>query len=102
MTVFRFETVLGEVDGLRTLFVVPIIPDGAPEPVREGIARRRLATIVGTCPCGARRPRLSRQQHRQIERERFHGRLDVAHEPGCPATDDRLAAAIRAWIGGAR
>lgn len=33
--------------------VLPVIPEGAPYKVREGIARRRITTLTGKCPCGA-------------------------------------------------
>lgn len=94
-----FERIVGEVDGLRTLFVVPTIPDSAPEPVREGLARRRLALINGECPCGGRRPRLSRQQRRAAQRRTGAdiGSLQVVHEDGCPAIDEILLAHLRGW-----
>lgn len=96
----RDEMMIGDVGGLRTLFVVPIIPDDAPDHIREGIARRRLVTLTGICPCGARRPKLSRQQRRAIERGRFHGSLNFVHENDCSASDETLIPALRAWVGG--
>jgi hypothetical protein len=39
--------------GRPALAVLPVIPDGAPFRVREGIARRRVAAVTGSCPCGA-------------------------------------------------
>ena len=40
-------------DGDTVAFVLPRIPDDAPEEIREGIARRRITAVEGTCPCGA-------------------------------------------------
>jgi len=97
MNTIRLEPVIGDMQGIRTLFLVPTIPDDAPGPVREGLARRRLATISGLCPCGARRPKLSRQQLRWIRRKGadIH-HLAVLHEPDCMASDDNLATLIQA------
>lgn len=97
----RDDVVLGEVDGVPTMFVVTAIPDDAPAAVREGIARRRLATLNGVCPCGAVRPRLTRQQRRAIQRGRFHGHAAIEHEDGCPAIDATLVPLVRAWLRGA-
>lgn len=45
--VFTFELIFGDVEGIRTAFVVPTIPDDAPPAIRETLARRRLATVSG-------------------------------------------------------
>ena len=34
--------------------VVQSIPDDAPPLIREGLARRRVMTVEGVCPCGGR------------------------------------------------
>lgn len=75
----------------RALFVLPVIPDGAPTSVREGIARRRTAALTGRCPCGAagRLPAVAA------------GRVDAAkfvHKTRCPAVTETLAKAIRRWL----
>lgn len=90
------EPVIGDINGCRVLFVVPVIPDDAPPAVRETITRRRLATITGVCPCGARRPDLSRQARRAAQRgapisESF---LRIEHESDCAALD---LDAVFAW-----
>lgn len=94
-----FDYIYGEVDGLSTLFVVPSIPEDAHESVREGIARRRLATVNGECPCGGRRPRLSRAQRRAAQRRTGGdvGSFAVEHEADCPAVAEATEAHIRGW-----
>ncbi len=79
--------------GVRTAWVMPVIPDRAPFAVREGIARRRLVATTGVCPCGA---------------EMDCGNLDlqagaitnvaVEHERGCPAITAKLEKAVRRWM----
>jgi hypothetical protein len=97
------DALLGDVHGERALFLGPQIPDHAPPAVREGIARRRIVTLGQPCPCGAAPPALSRQQRRQLDRDRRKHRrtpirLRVAHEPDCPAVDDTLLPALRRWL----
>jgi hypothetical protein len=97
-----FETLTGEVEGIPTVFVVLAIPDDAPHVVREALARRRLATMTGECPCGARRPKLSRQARRRLARGEQFGEVSesfliVEHEHGCPAGD---VDTLRAWLNG--
>lgn len=43
-----FELIAGDVEGIRTAFIVPAIPDGAPPRVREALARRRLLDTGGS------------------------------------------------------
>jgi hypothetical protein len=95
----RYDLITGDVQGLRTLFVVPRIPDDAPERVREGIARRRLATVTGRCPCGAERPRLNREQRRKVARRkaRYLGIAEIAHENDCPAISNEVERALGRW-----
>lgn len=84
-------------NGRRLVIVDTDIPDDAPEPVREGLARRRLVNGGGTCPCGARYAYPNRAQRRA-------GVVPVAtieHEPGCPAATDVLGPLVDAWIKGA-
>lgn len=78
------------IDGVRVGAVLPVVPEGAPYAVREGIARRRLVVLDGRCPCGAE---LALTDARA-------GRLTVAHEDRCPARDARLRKAIRRWARG--
>lgn len=60
------------------LHLVPRIPLGAPEELAAAVSRRRMATITGTCDCGAA--------------FRLHGsQLDMAHEHECPASDAGMA-----------
>lgn len=94
-----FEAIQGEIDGLSTLFVVPVLPDDAPELVREGIARRRLSVINGLCPCGGRRPQLSRAQRREAKRRSGAdvGSFEVVHEDDCPAISEAVRAHLRGW-----
>lgn len=68
----------------RVLFVLPVLVEDYPPPIKAAIDRRRRASLEGVCDCGARW---------DITRR---GKLDMAHEAGCVATDralDELAAA---------
>lgn len=90
------EAVVADVPGVgRVCFVIPTIPDGAPDDVREGIARRRLVYLADNhqCPCGAKWVLPNRRQRRAGRRTA----VNIVHEPGCPASDARLDAAILRW-----
>jgi hypothetical protein len=80
------EVVLAEHPVLRqrVCMVLPVIPEDAPYRVREGIARRRITALTGSCPCGA---------------TAAHGDTtsDICHERGCPAVTETLMKAIRRW-----
>lgn len=78
-------------DGGRGLAVLPVIPDDAPYLVREGIARRRITSLTGECPCGARLDYPAA----------IRGGVSIAeieHEPGCAAITTKLAKAMRRWL----
>ena len=88
--------------GQRAALLLPVIPDDAPDEIREGIARRRLVMTTGTCPCGGTLTGPNRAQRRRMERDRRDGdpgvwQVTIAHEDACPALDDTLYAAIRRW-----
>jgi hypothetical protein len=74
----------------RVLFVVPGTPEGAPPLIREGTTRRRLAALHGECPCGGS------SSHPRAVLDAIH-RLTFLHEADCPASDDVLVPALRAW-----
>ena len=96
----RCDVFTGSVEGISTAFVVPALPDDAPAVVREGIARRRLATIRGECPCGARRPRLNRELRRRLKRDGSTPEtcsVDIEHELDCPAVAHETVAHVRGW-----
>jgi hypothetical protein len=70
--------------GLRVAFVLPVVPEDAPYRVREGLARRRITALSGTCPCGATAA--------------LDGKvMDTRHERGCSAATATLTKAIRRW-----
>jgi hypothetical protein len=73
----------------KVLAVLPVVPENAPYRVREGIARRRLVAITGTCPCGA-------QFDHRVPPDGGPA-VEVEHEDLCPAVTDRLVKAIRRW-----
>ena len=86
----ELEAIVFDVGTVRAMALLPIIPDDAPDPVREGIARRRIATIEGRCPCGiafdySRIP-LGTVTHRTVE-----------HRGHCPAIDRNVRRALRRW-----
>ncbi len=85
-------------DGRRAMVVDSVIPDDAPQPIREGLARRAIVNGGGTCPCGATFPRPNREQRRKRKGAPsavLH--VNVQHEASCPAVTDTMVAAIRAW-----
>lgn len=89
----------GEVDGQRAAFLVPTIPDQAPELVREGIARRRLVVLTGTCPCGAVHQLPNRAERRRAQRAGRIIAASVEHDPRCPAIDPATEAHVRRGLG---
>lgn len=76
---------------MRTLFVLPIIPEDAPYAVREGIARRRVAATTGRCPCGAV------TDYGELAAGTV-GVGEVQHERLCPAATAKLVKACRRWL----
>lgn len=78
-------------DGRRAVALLPAIPDGAPDRIREGIARRRITATTGTCPCGAT------IDYETVATAGAHVDVQVLHDPWCPADTDRLTRWIRAW-----
>lgn len=95
----RAAPIIAETEAGQTAFIVADVPDGAPDIVREGIARRRILAATRECPCGARVEMPSRQRRRAAER---WGEVPVAqiwHANDCPAGDDILLPAVDAWQG---
>jgi hypothetical protein len=83
-------------DGERAVFIVPAIRDDWPPALKDAVAIRRRATIEGTCPrCGASWRLPNRDERRRAVRERRVIHLWMAHEPDCPAGDERLLALAR-------
>jgi hypothetical protein len=93
-----FDLALAETwDGETVAFVLPRIPDDAPEAIREGVARRRITAIDGKCPCGAQLVLPNRAARRKAARTGTPIHMRVEHEDDCPAIDDALDEAIRRW-----
>ncbi len=86
--------------GERAAVLDSSIPDDAPPAVREGLARRAIVNRGGTCPCGARAVLPNRAERRRNRGQVL--RVAVWHEPGCPAGDEALLAALAAWREGRR
>jgi hypothetical protein len=85
------EVVTFHITGIgNAVAVLPTIPEDAPYRVREGIARRRIAAVTGTCPCGAP------MDYQAAAVAGFHV-AEAHHDRLCPADTDRLAKAIRRW-----
>ncbi|GAA3020175.1 hypothetical protein [Microbacterium dextranolyticum] len=75
-------------------FAVSRIPEGAPPAVQEGFARRRIQAVTGECPCGAR------VQWMDDDGDGARGEIRpvfAPHQMTCPAHDDQLIPAIRAF-----
>lgn len=77
------------------LMLAPAIPDAAPQDVREGMARRRLLLLNGSCVCGARVIPPNRAQRRAGGGAIVT--LLCVHEPDCPASNENLRDALDAW-----
>lgn len=86
----RWDTTEAVIDGQLALVVLPVIRESDPVEVREGIARRRLAAVTGTCPCGAVRRMPNRAQRRADRQAGRVSRAVVEHADQCPAADDTL------------
>ena len=84
--------------GDRALVIDTEPPEDAPEPIREGFARRALVNGGDRCPCGAG---LTLDELRAAIVAGGVGCLAVEHRGDCPAEGDVLRAALEAWIGGA-
>lgn len=70
----------------RRLALVGPLPDDAPELVREGLARRRIAATAGRCPCGATLDFSAAKPGTVVV-------AAVQHERNCPAADP----AVEQW-----
>ena len=92
------ERIVGAVGDKPGVFVIPEIPDAAPEFVREGIARRRILAAEGSCPCGAVITRPSRAERRRAAREGRPAQACAEHKFGCPAADVLLRPAVDEWL----
>jgi hypothetical protein len=83
-------------DGERAVFIVPAIRDDWPPALKDALAIRRRATIEGTCPrCGATWTLPNREERRRSRADRRILHAWMAHEPDCPAGDERLLAMAR-------
>jgi len=85
-------------DGDRILVIDSVIPDDAPDVIREGLARRAIVNGGGRCPCGAFPSMPNRAQRRKLKGKVFDRTIE--HEDDCPATTSTLAPAIEAWEAG--
>jgi len=86
----RWDTTEATINGQRALLVLPVILETDPAEVREGIARRRIAALTGTCPCGATYRLPNRAQRRADQQAGRPSHITVVHEQECPATDETL------------
>jgi hypothetical protein len=78
---------------LRALFVLPFATFDAPAWLHEALETRAVATITGTCACGASYDRS------EVRPGEAHT-PSMEHEPHCPAADPRLgsAAMLPPWV----
>jgi hypothetical protein len=65
-------------------------PDDAPELVREGLARQRVARLTGRCPCGA-------AAGEAVKGDAGVYRRKVSHIGACPASGRQLRQRVVAW-----
>jgi hypothetical protein len=97
MTELHDDLIVTDVPGIgRVAYIGPAIPDDAPATIREGLTRRRLVSIHGTCPCGSRLVRPNRAERRAAKRAGRIPRGHVEHENDCPAVDQTLRSALAA------
>jgi hypothetical protein len=78
---------------MKALFVLPFATFDAPEWLHTALETRALATISGTCDCGAT------YDHSDVRPGELHTPAMV-HENECPAADRRLgtAAVLPEWL----
>ena len=84
-------------DGRRAGIIDSVIPDDAPAPIREGLARRAIVNGGGDCPCGATWPRPNRAQRRRLEHVDYLS-VEVFHADDCPAETEFLVRMVREWV----
>jgi hypothetical protein len=82
---FGYRTRQTTLDGEPVLIVETDIPDGAPQAVKEGLARRAAVNAGGVCPCGARAVIPDRAARRRAARLRQLITVTVQHEDDCLA-----------------
>jgi hypothetical protein len=85
-----------EIGGENVALVLPVVDESWPPEVCEGVARRRLVTLTGRCPCGATFTPPSRQQRRWAKRKGQALHVAIWHERDCPAGDQRILSALAA------
>jgi len=91
----RWEAVEKIIDGQRALVVVPALRDDDPPMLREAMARRRITSLTGVCPCGAVRVLPNRAQRRAAAGAGHAWQVDVVHAEDCPATDETARRLLR-------
>lgn len=69
-----------------TLFVLPRVRDEMPEPMKNALTIRNLASITGVCSCGAKRH----------VRGSNPIRLTFTHTDACPASDESIRELLEA------
>lgn len=90
-------------DGKPAVTPVPVIPADASPAFAEGLRRRRVAAVLGRCPCGATRRTTELTLAGATQGTLQHMPFD--HRADCPAHDELLGAELAAWQttkGGAR
>jgi hypothetical protein len=86
-------------DDRRVLYVVPAVPDKAPQLIKDGLAMRRTAVLTGRCSgCGAAFTLPNRAQRRAGKGRVTSG--TVWHESDCLAADDVVGPWLRRYYEG--
>lgn len=81
----QWQASITTIEGVPTAVIGPVIPENAPERIREGMARRNVVNAGGRRPCGATMPMPNRAERRVARKTRTPMRVVVQHESGCPA-----------------
>ena len=84
------DAILVNDDGTRSTYVGPSLPDHLPSHVLEGLVRRRLIALGGTCPCGAVMVIPNRADRRAARKLGTALSVPIEHEDDCPAICDEL------------
>lgn len=91
------EAVIVDDAGRVIACLLPELPEDASTDVREGLVRRRLTALRGTCPCGATALMPNRAARRRAARSGVMARIVVEHVDDCPAVDRLLVPALGRW-----
>jgi hypothetical protein len=83
---FRWRPRQTVIDGIPVVVPEFLIPDDAPEELKEALGRRTLVANGGVCACGAKAIPPDRAARRRAARRGDNIATEVFHRPECPAS----------------